>query len=136
MENTASLIEAYIAEFRRGEAENALCCLTSMAHEVLPDLIEAFKREQDRKTRVFLVEAIWQHRQQSVIPFLEERLHDPEPDIWKVALDGLVTLASRQAIEALRSDRKRQFPRERDAEVFRQWIDEAIEQAAIAKNRE
>lgn len=53
MENTASLIEAYIAEFRRGEAENALCCLTSMAHEVLPDLIEAFKENKTEKPEYF-----------------------------------------------------------------------------------
>jgi hypothetical protein len=133
MEDTSLVIQTYLNEFRNGHFENALCGLTSgltsKRHDIIPELIAAFKKEQDEPTRVFLVEAIWQYRQQSVIPFLAEVLHDPNPDIWKKALDGLVTLASPRCIDALRSARTRQFKRERDAEEYRSWIDEAIEQA-------
>ncbi len=125
-----SNIDTYIEDVRKGgDPQNALCSLTSMSHDVLPELIAAFKKEQDKQIRIFLVETIWQHRQLSVIPFLTEVLHDPEPDIWKEALDGLVTLASPEAIEALRSARNRQFKKDKDAVEFREWIDEAIEQA-------
>jgi len=48
--------------------------------------------------------------------------------MWKQALNGLVTLASPEALEALKSERARQFKRERDAEAFRSWIEEAIGQ--------
>jgi len=122
-------IQEYLEDYRHGDSQNAFYRLTTMSHDVLPDLITAFKKERDGRVRVFLVETIWQHRQQSVIPFLAECVFDPEPDIWKEALSGLVTLASPQAIDALRSARSRQFPRERDTDEYRSWIDEAIEQA-------
>lgn len=129
MKDTSLVLQTYLKEFRKGNFQNTLCGLTSMEDDILPELIAAFKKEQDEPTREFLVEVIWQRRQQSVIPFLAEVLYDPNPDIWKKALDGLVTLASPQAIDALRSARTRQFKCEQDAEEYRTWIDEAIEQA-------
>lgn len=88
MKNTTSQIQEYLERFRRGDGESAFFGLTEMEHDVLPELIAAFKKERDSRVRAFLVEIIWQHRQQSVIPFLAEVLHDPEPDVWKEALDG------------------------------------------------
>ncbi len=136
MTDNTSKIESYLEEFKKGDSQNALCCLTNLPHDILPDLIAGLKKERDSHVRVFLVETIWQHRQQSVIPFLAEVLHDPEPDIWKEALNGLVTLASPEAIEALRSARKRQFKHDKDAQEFREWLDEAIGQseAEISKS--
>jgi hypothetical protein len=136
VKDTTSQIQTYLEDVRKGkDRQNAFCALTTMSHDVLPGLIEAFKKEQDKQVRAFLVETIWQHRQQSVIPFLAEALHDPEPDVWKEALDGLVTLASTQAVEALRSAKQRQFKHDKDAQEFREWIDEAIEQAVTAMQR-
>lgn len=135
MTDSTAKIRSYLEEFKNGDSESALCALTNLSHDVLPELISTFKKEQDKKVRVFLIETIWQHRQESVIPFLAEILHDSEPDVWKEALDGLVTLASPQAIEALRSARKRQFKHDKDAKEFREWIDEAIEQAEAEVNR-
>jgi hypothetical protein len=138
MKDTNSLIQAYLDDFKKGDHQNAFCGLATMSHDALPELIARFKKVHDKKVRVFLVETIWQHRQQSVIPFLAEILHDVEPDVWKEALDGLATLATPQAIEILRSARKRQFSRDRDTEEFRACIDEAIEQAEaeMQKNKE
>ena len=136
MTDNTSKIQTYLEEFKKGDSQNALCGLTNLPHNVLPELIDIFKKERDGHVRVFLVETIWQHRQQSVIPFLAEVLHDPEPDVWKEALDGLVTLASPKAIEALRSARNRPFKKAKDAEEFREWIDEAMEQARTGMKNE
>lgn len=129
MKNTKSQIQEYLERFRQGDRENAFFGLTEMEHEALPELIGEFNKERNNRTRAFLVEVIWQHRQQEVIPFLAGVLHDPEPEVWKEALDGLVALVSEPALDALRSARAREFLRQRDTQEFRRWLEEAIEQA-------
>ena len=88
---------------------------------------EAYRCEDDPIVRSVLVEAIWQHRDPSVIGFLIDVLGDPMPVVWEQALDGLVTLACPESMTLLRSA----ADWERDAER-RAWIEEAIEQSADA----
>jgi len=73
-----------------------------------------------------LLEVIWQHRQQWVIPLLGEALLDAHPRVWRQALDGLVALGSPAAVAALRRARVH-----RDDVEFRRWVDEAIVQADV-----
>jgi len=102
-----------------------------MDQDALPELIAVFSAERDAQVRAFIVEVVWQHRQQSTIPFLGEALHDSEPTVWRQALDGLVSLASPAALEVLRSARTRRFPNPRDTAEFRHWLQEAIVQAEL-----
>ena len=102
--------------------------MLEIPHSILPELMAAFRNERDNRVREFIVEIIWQHRQNSTIPFLKEALNDVAPAVWKQALDGFVALASDAALEVLRGARNRKFPTERETEEFRRWVDEAIEQ--------
>jgi hypothetical protein len=122
-------ITGILQQFREGHREDAFFGLLEMDHEVLPELMAVFRAERDVQVRAFIVEVVWQHRQQSVIPFLGEALHDSEPVVWREALDGLVALASPAALEILRSARTRRFPNPRDTDEFRHWLEEAIVQA-------
>ncbi len=97
--------------------------LLGMDHDALPELMGAFRAELDVQVRSFIVEVVWQHRQQSTTPFLGEALRDSEPVVWREALDGLVSLASPAALEVLRSARTRQFPNPRDTDEFRRWLE-------------
>jgi hypothetical protein len=97
--------------------------------EAIAELESAFRAATDTRLRVFLLQVIWQHRHQSVIPLLAEALLDCEPQVWKESLDGLVTLASPASIDAMRSARTRQFTKPQEAEEFRLWLEEAIQQA-------
>jgi len=110
--------------------------LLDASHETLPELAAAFRDEPDSEMRAFIVEVIWQHRQPSAIPFLGQALHDADPRVWKEALDGLVTLASPAALDALRSARNRHLPTARQTVEFRGWVDEAIGQveSELARN--
>jgi hypothetical protein len=129
METTTSQIAEYLQRLRKGDRDGAFFGLLEMEHGILPELMAAFRSERDSRVREFLVEIIWQHRQASTIPFLKEALHDGATAVWKQALDGLVALASSAALEVLRDARTtRQFPTQREAEEFRRWLDEAIEQ--------
>jgi hypothetical protein len=130
MPYTAQITEL-LQRFREGHREDVFFGLLEMDREALPELMGAFRVERDVQVRAFIVEIIWQRRQQSVVPFLGEALRDSEPAVWREALDGLVALASPAAWEILRSARTRQFPNPRERDEFRRWLDEAISQAAV-----
>lgn len=133
MQRFGSEIEYYLKMFRRGEADDAFHGLLELDTSVVPELIEAFRKERNAGLREFLVEVIWEFREASVIPFLGEALLDSEPCIWQEALNGLVTLASPAALDVLQAARTREFPTRRETEEFRKWLEEAIEQVEGGK---
>ena len=135
MQRFTAQIAYYLEMFRRGDVDNAFHGLLEMDRDILPELITAFKSERDIGVRVFFVEVIGEYREQSVIPFLGELLFDTETRVWRAALSGLVTLASAAAIEVLRAARARQFSTQRETEEFRGWLDEAIGQAEIERQK-
>jgi len=55
-------------------------------------------------------------------------MNDADPGVWKEGVDGLVWLATQPALKALETARDRQFPNQRDAQQFREWLEEAIQQ--------
>jgi len=121
-------IDCFLQRFREGHRADAFFGLLEMDHDVLPELMAAFRAERDAQVRAFIVEVIWRHRQQSVTPLLGEALRDSEPTVWRQALDGLVSLASPAALEVLRAARTRRFPGPRDTGESRHWLEEAIAQ--------
>ena len=60
------------------------------------------------------------------LSFFTERLFD---DYWGIALNYLVALGTAEAIAVLKRGRERRFDKRRDADEFRECLDEAIEQA-------
>jgi len=122
MKAFAAQVADYLHRYRQGDCDLAFFGLLEADHEVLPELIAAFRVEPDGRVRAFLVEVIWQHREPSVVPFLGEALRDSESDVWRQALDGLVTLASPAALEVLHSARRLA------TDEFSGWLEEAIEQ--------
>jgi hypothetical protein len=109
------------------ESESAYHDLVAADHAVVSILIDAFRAEQDPEIRALLVDIIWQHRLPETAGFLTEALADLHPEVWKSALDGLVTLGP-SAIPALQSVRDH-APLASPAERTRvEWIDEALGQ--------
>ncbi len=122
MTGSAHPVAEYLQRYREGHRDEAFFGLLETGQDILPELISAFRTESASRVRAFLVEVIWQHRQQSVIPFLGQALRDSESVVWREALDGLVTLASPAALEVLRS------AHHSATGECRSWIAEAIEQ--------
>ncbi len=133
MPHGPAMVAYYLERFHQGDYDSAFHGLIDLDHAILPHLAEAFHASTDTAPRVFLVRVIWQHRQQSVIPLLAEALLDPQPEIWKEALDGLVALASESALEALRQAKLRRFTADGDSREFVEWLEEAIEQAQVRR---
>ncbi|WP_422932005.1 HEAT repeat domain-containing protein [Singulisphaera sp. PoT] len=124
------IVDYYLERARAGDVENAFHRLRALPHDALPAMQSAFANEADPEIRELILQAIGQHRQPSTIPFFAGALRDTDPRVWKEALDGLVTLASSEALLSLKSARDR----EPDPEI-RAWIEEAIEQTKEALAR-
>jgi hypothetical protein len=129
MQRFAPQIAYYLEMFRGGDADNAFHGLLEIDRDILPELMETFRGEQNIGVRELLVEVIWEYRERSVIPFLGEALSDTESRIWRQALNGLVALASPATLDILRAARTREFSTHRETGEFRRWLEEAIEQA-------
>lgn len=87
------------------KAGNAEHGLIDVGEAVLPWLIRRFAIESDGRVRSRLVHVAWETRSQAAMPFLERALGSRDPDVWKEALDGLVTLGgweSRAVLERAR----------------------------------
>lgn len=114
----------YMALARSGHRDVAFHGFLELEDEALPELEAAFRCEWDASVRSILVKAIWGHRQPASIPFLAHAIADPSPEVWQSALDGLVTLASSRALNALK------IAHETATTSQHPWIAEAIEQVS------
>jgi hypothetical protein len=112
------LLRISLELFSSGDRVTPFFNLVEADRAIVPLLIEAFNSGIDSEVREFLVEVIWQRGHPSTVPFLESALNDPEPAVWKQALDGLVTLGTIDAIEALHRARSRYSPTESDRREF------------------
>ena len=118
----------YIERLKGPDGENAYHSLIEADNAIIPILIDAFRDEQDSEIRSDLVEVIWQHPLPDTTGFLSEAVDDPAPEVWKSALDGLVAIGGKPAIQILESARQRLWSGSRKERTKAEWIDEAIQQ--------
>lgn len=124
----SSLIDFYLERYRDGQDDEAFHGLLELDHCCLPNLVTAFRSSTDSSIRVVLLNVIWEHRDPTQIPLLGELLFDDDEEIWQEAMDGLVTLACTESVEALQRAKSRSFDSDRDKQKFHRWLDEAIGQ--------
>ena len=84
----------YLQRLREGREEEAFFGLIDSDPAVVPVLLKAFAQEANPSTRAAIVRCVWQHRRPGDIRFLIELLYDPEPAVWKEALDGIVAIGA------------------------------------------
>ena len=121
-------VDYYLGELRRGCSEDAICSLRELGEPILPRLHDEFLKEVNADVRALLVEVAWQTRSPAAIPLLAEALADPQAQVWKEALNGLVAIKTPEAIAVMKA-----ALRHEDADATRrEWIAEAIDQAESA----
>ena len=118
-------LDYYLSEARKGNYDAAYHGLIELPDVSLCDLEQAFQGEQNHAMRSLIVEAVWQHRLPSSVDFLAVALEDPQIEVRKKALDGLVTLASAESRRVLEMAKRRLAG---DDASFGFWIEEAIDQ--------
>ncbi len=95
----------------------------------LPHFIAAIKEQRDPGRLRRLIRVVWQFRDRSALPVVAEALRDPRDEVWKDALDGIVTLGGDQALRILHDERDSLLRASEPATAIkRSWIDEAIGQ--------
>jgi hypothetical protein len=133
--DTTTYLQDHLEAYRCGDRDRAFFGLINRGDSLLPDLVKAFQSEADPKVRAFIVEVLWQQRDQRAIPALADALNDPDDRVWQEALNGLVTLASTESVEALKMARGGIFRTVGERDKFNTWLEEAIEQAEEALRR-
>src|SRR3954467_9045521 len=98
-------IDSFLELARTGHREAAFHGLIDSGEAAIPRLVDAYRAEADPAVRSLLVEVIWQLRSHASIEFLAEALNDPDPEVWRQALDGLVTMASPESLRILEAAR-------------------------------
>lgn len=106
MQDLNEYAEFYLKQLKSTDWEDGYHGLIEADHGIIPILIASFRNEQDAALRAMLVKIVWQHRVPETVGFLVEALADSNPDIWKNALDGLVTIATPEAIKVLESTKR------------------------------
>jgi HEAT repeat protein len=117
-------ITSYLDWARMGNREAAFQALIDLGESAIPRLIEAYRAEADPALRTLIVEVVWQLRSHASLDLLGEALQDPSPEVWRQALDGLVTLATPESLRILEATRDTARGGDDD---FRAWVEGAIE---------
>lgn len=118
-------LERYLGIARNGHVEAAFHGLIdSLDEKAIPLLEDAYRSEAMPPVRALLVKTVWNIRSPKTLDFLAEALQDPEPPVWKEALDGITSLASRESLTILESSRDELGE---DRGEFREWVAQAIE---------
>jgi HEAT repeat protein len=117
-------ITSYLDWARTGNREAAFQALIDLGESAIPRLREAYRAEAEPALRALIVEVVWQIRSHASLDFLGEALQDPSPEVWRQALDGLVTLATPESLRILEGARDTVRGGDED---FRAWVEGAID---------
>jgi len=118
----------YLARLRDGVGEDAFFGLIEAGPGAVPMLIAAFAIPENRAVRADLVRCVWEYRQPEALGFLAGALYDPEPAVWKTALDGIVTLGGSEAVRTLEAAHA-SLPADQPRNgITAEWINEALDQ--------
>ena len=129
MVNLQEAVQQYVAELAKPHSEAWWQQLVELGPDALPLVMDAFSSCSNPRVRCELVTAIWQFRRPESVRFLGSLLRDRDAEIRKSALDGLVTLATDEALAVLRKEDAAGGP------MAGAWIREAIDQIREARRQ-
>lgn len=127
-------VEQYLAQLGTAGWEDAYHSLIERGPDLLDELEPAFRRCSDPILRAAIVEIASSHGTDLALPILQEALTDERRPVWSAALDGLVAIAGPAALKILECARRAAGHR-RDAAVFAESVDEALDQVRRAASR-
>jgi hypothetical protein len=128
MNDVRDAVAHYLALLAGPSADDACRSLLELGHPAVPHLVDAFRAARSANVKLRLAQIIAYSRAAEAGSFLVELLEDPADEMWKTALDGLVTLgthdtgARRGVLDSLVRASRTANPKKRE------WIVEAIEQ--------
>ena len=130
--NLQDAADYYLRQLRTGDFEFAFHGLTDMDSAIVHPLIAAYHAETSPAIRGDLLRIIWEFRTPLALPLLAEALRDRHDTRWRHALDGLVTLASPEAIQILDAALPEEAVTANPDSDYTDWVREALEQTQEA----
>jgi hypothetical protein len=125
-------VDYYVERLRTDAGADAAFSLLELGPEAVPPLIAAYHREQSESVRTELLRIIWEFRSPLALGILQEALRHCAKERWQAALDGLVALASPEAIRVLETVLGEAQRRAKPDTGYCGWLQEALEQAREA----
>lgn len=120
-------VRYYLECFRSGDVETGFFGLLELP-AALPSVIDEANDPANRSIRSHLIRVIWQYRRPEAIGFLGGALADPDPDVWKEALDGLVTIGGPESVRCIAAVLGRVQDGTLENSLSKEWLQEALEQ--------
>ena len=121
----------YVQQLTTDSAEDAYFALLTHSTEVnIPAFIRAYHEQNNPHVRASLLEIVWrQHPSSTPLEFLAQALRDSSAEVWKSALDGLVSIARPECVVILECERQHLLEADpENASTRPDWIAEAIQQ--------
>ena len=103
MHDLRRYVQEHVSQLSGAKADDARHSLVEVGPDALPLLMESFNGLNESGVRAALIGVISELRSAQAVPFLAALLRDRDAQVWKAALDGLVTAASPTALNALRA---------------------------------
>jgi hypothetical protein len=101
MRDLREYVDDYVSQLSGPMADDAWHSLVEAGPTALPEVVRAFGAASDPSVKAYLVQVISEYRSSECVPFLETLLRNPDGDLWKRALDGLVMIGGKTALDAL-----------------------------------
>jgi HEAT repeat protein len=124
--------EDYLRQLRAGDFESASRGLTAFGPAIVQPLVAAYQAETSPEIRVQLLRIICEFRTPLALPLLDAALRDRRDNRWRAALDGLVALASAEAVQILERVLREESAAPNPDSDYIEWVREALEQTREA----
>jgi hypothetical protein len=115
-------VKYYVSHLGRDDSEDAWHSLVDLGSAALPYIREAYHCAADDRKRVLLIQVLAEQKDEKSLVVFKSALHSSASEVWKAALDALVSLGGSAATELLRTA-ETEVPAERLS-----WIREALQQ--------
>ena len=124
---SSDMIAHYLHQFRQSKSEDAFFALIHLDESQVPNLINAYRDETNADIQALLVEIISHYKQPTSLGLLTNALQSPNPQVWKNALDGIVSIGGQASIQVLEEEKQRLLVEKHFSERL-EWIEEALQQ--------
>jgi HEAT repeat protein len=96
------MVSHYVTQLSGDRADDAWHALVELGPAALPHVIHAFKAQSEPSVAAALIRVASEYRTMDALPFFASLLVAQDGNIWKTALDGIVSLGDEPAVTRLR----------------------------------
>lgn len=116
------MVKNYTNQLLGDHAGDAWHSLVELGPAALPHVIRDFEAQSSSSAKVALIRVVSEYRTKDALPFFANLLRVADGEIWKTALDGIISIGGEAAVNCLHEVSKTLNSEKRP------WVDEAVTQ--------